>query len=306
MQTRRQFIKSSTTLAAMATLAPWLPASVLAAEGLIKRKIPSSGEELPVIGLGTSRTFDVAAADNTAMAPLEAVLQTFVEGGATLIDTAPSYGRAEQITGELIHRLGARDKLFLATKVSSVGRDAGRKQIQASFKALQTERIDLIQVHNLLDTRTQLALLREMKEMGKVRYIGITHYVESSHDDLLEVLQKEKVDFVQFNYSVGARNAENRLLPYCADHGIATLVNRAYMQGNLLTNVKDKPLPPLAKELQATSWAQLLLKFVIANPAVTTVIPATANPRYMADNLLAGRGPLPDAEQREQIVKLFS
>ncbi|PZP22140.1 aldo/keto reductase [Pseudomonas kuykendallii] len=306
MPTRRQFVQQSSLLAAMAGLAPLLPASAFAADGLLMRSIPSSGERLPVIGLGTSRTFNVDPGSGE-MAELLEVMKAFVAGGARLIDTAPSYGDAEAVSGELVKRVGARDKVFLATKVSSTGREAGQRQIEASFKALQTDRIDLIQVHNLQDTTTQLGLLRELKEQGRIRYVGITHYVESAHDDLIAVLQKEKVDFVQFNYSVAARNAEKRLLPFCAAHGIATLINRTYGAGQLFARVKGKALPGWAvAELDASSWAQLMLKFVLADPAVTAVIPATSNPRYMADNLLAGQGRLPDARQREQIAAEFA
>ena len=306
MPTRRQFVQRSSLLAAMAGLAPLLPASAFAADGLLLRSIPSSGERLPVIGLGTSRTFNVDPGSGE-MAELLEVMKAFVAGGARLIDTAPSYGDAEAVSGELVKRVAARDKVFLATKVSSTGREAGQRQIEASFKALQTDRIDLIQVHNLQDTATQLGLLRELKEQGRIRYVGITHYVESAHDDLIAVLQKEKVDFVQFNYSVAARNAEKRLLPFCAEHGIATLINRTYGAGQLFARVKGKALPGWAvAELDASSWAQLMLKFVLADPAVTVVIPATSNPRYMADNLLAGQGRLPDARQREQIAAEFA
>ncbi|WP_287028736.1 aldo/keto reductase [Pseudomonas sp. UBA6310] len=306
MPTRRQFVQQSSLLAAMAGLAPLLPASAFAADGLLMRSIPSSGERLPAIGLGTSRTFNVDPGSGE-MAELLEVMKAFVAGGARLIDTAPSYGDAEAVSGELVKRVGARDKVFLATKVSSTGREAGQRQIEASFKALQTDRIDLIQVHNLQDTTTQLGLLRELKEQGRIRYVGITHYVESAHDDLIAVLQKEKVDFVQFNYSVAARNAEKRLLPFCAEHGIATLINRTYGAGQLFARVKGKALPGWAvAELGASSWAQLMLKFVLADPAVTAVIPATSNPRYMADNLLAGQGRLPDARQREQIAAEFA
>lgn len=306
MPNRRQFLQHSSLLAAVAALAPLWPNLAFAAPQLLSRKIPASGEALPVIGLGTSQTFNVDVADET-LRPLLEVMQAFVDGGARVIDTAPSYGDAERVTGELVKLVKARDSVFLATKVSSTGRDAGLRQIESSFKALQTDRIDLIQVHNLQDTSTQLKLLRELKEQGRIRYIGITHYVESAHDDLLRVLEKEKVDFVQVNYSIGARNAEKRLLPYCADHGIATLINRTYEAGRLFAKVKGKALPDWASaELDASSWAQLMLKFVLANPAVTTVIPATSQPRYVLDNLLAGQGRLPDAQQLQRIADEFA
>lgn len=304
MQTRRQLLHRSAVVAALAALGPFLPALAWA-EPLRQRRIPSSGEMLPVIGLGTSRTHDLSP-DDPQMDELQEVLRIFTEGGAKLIDTAPSYGNAEAVSGVLVARQAVREQVFLASKVSSSGRERGLAQIEASFRALQTGTIDLIQVHNLQDTRTQLGLLRELKEQGRIRYIGVTHYVESAHERLLEVLKEQPVDFVQFNYSVGERNAEKRLLPYCADNGIATLINRPFTRGNLLGRVRGQPLPDWAAEIDATSWAQLALKFILAEPAVTVVIPATSTPRYMADNLLAGQGRLPDARQRQLIVDAFA
>lgn len=306
MPNRRQFVQRSAALLTLA-VAPWWTRSAMAItpDQLLQRTIPSSGETLPAIGLGTSRTFDVRL-DDASLKPLEEVVRTFINGGATLIDTAPSYGASERVTGALLKRTNTQDKAFLASKISATGRERGLAQFDNSRRALQTERIDLMQVHNLQDTRTQLALLRDLKEQGKVRYIGVTHYLEAAHDDLLEVLAREKLDFVQFNYSVAERNAEKRLLPYCADHGIATLINRPFQRGQLLRPVKGKPLPDWAIEIDANSWAQLLLKFILAEPAVTAVIPATSNPRYMADNLKAGHGRLPDAALRAKIVQAFS
>ncbi|MGA4320050.1 aldo/keto reductase [Ectopseudomonas hydrolytica] len=306
MPSRRRFLHGSASLAALAALAPWLPSSALASSTLMTRTIPSSGEPLPVIGLGTSRTHDVAMTDE-ALEPLRDVLRELVNGGASLVDTAPSYGRAEAVCGALAAENDLRRKLFLASKVSSSGRAAGERQVQASFAALKTDTIDLMQVHNLQDTRTQLGLLRELKEQGRVRYIGVTHYLDSAHERLLEVLRQEPVDFVQFNYSIGERNAERELLPYCVDKGIAVLINRPFQRSALFDRVRGKELPDWATvELDANSWAQLMLKFILANPAVTAVIPATSNPRYMADNILAGQGRLPDAAQRQRIIELFA
>ncbi len=304
MQTRRQLLSRSALLATVAALGPLLPLLARGAEPLRQRAIPATGEMLPVIGLGTSRTHDVQLDDDEMRTLLE-VLRVLVEGGARVIDTAPSYGNADRVVGELVQRGDVRRQVFLASKVSATGRERGVAQIEKSFEALQTEVIDLIQVHNLQDTRTQLQLLRTLKEQGRIRYIGVTHYVESAHDRLLEVLKQEPVDFVQFNYSVSERNAERRLLPYCAEHGIATLINRPFTRGNLLSRVKGKPLPGWAADIGASFWAQLLRTFILAEPAVTTVIPATSNPRYMADNLMAGQGRLPDARQREMIVEAF-
>ncbi|TBU84446.1 aldo/keto reductase [Phytopseudomonas dryadis] len=307
MPSRRHFLQGGAALITLAASARWLPSTAFAASPapLLQRAIPTSGEQLPVIGLGTSQTFNVGL-DNAALKPLDEVVRAFINGGARLIDTAPSYGAAEAVTGELLKRTRTQGKAFLASKLSSTGRERGLAQFQASLAALQTDKLDLVQVHNLQDTTTQLALLRELREQGKVRYIGITHYIESAHDDLLEVLAREKVDFVQFNYSVGERNAEQRLLPYCADNGIATLINRPFQRSQLLARVRGKPLPEWANEIDASSWAQLLLKFILANEAVTVVIPATSNPRYMVDNLKAGQGRLPDAAMRERIVQAFS
>ena len=307
MPSRRHFLGRSAQLLALAASTPWLANLAFADPSqMLQRAIPSSGEKLPVIGLGTSRTFEVSL-DDASLEPLEKVMRTFINGGARLIDTAPSYGNAEAVTGELLQRTGTKKRAFLASKLSATGRERGLAQFENSLKALQTDKLDLVQVHNLQDTQTQLALLRELKAEGRVRYIGITHYLDHAHDDLLAVLAKEPVDFVQFNYSVGERNAEKRLLPYCADHGIATLINRPFQRAQLLSRVKGKPLPDWAStEADSTSWAQLLLKFILANEAVTTVIPATSNPRYMADNLKAGIGRLPDAALRAKIVEAFS
>lgn len=303
MPTRRAFVQQTALLAA---LSAWPGRALWAQQKLLQRAIPSSGESLPVIGLGTSRTHDVAL-DPAALAPLLEVLQAFVNGGARLIDTAPSYGSAEQVCGVLVQQMGVRDDVFLATKVSASGEQAGRRQVENSFQALRTRQIDLVQVHNLQDTRTQLKLLRELKAAERIRYLGITHYREAAQDELLTVLRREPgIDFVQVNYSVGEREAEKRLLPWCADNGVAVLINRPFARGQLLARVRDQPLPDWAIEVDATSWAQLLLKFILAQPAVTTVIPATSNPRYMADNILAGQGRLPDARQCQQIAAAFA
>lgn len=306
MPSRRRFLQHSASLATVAGLMPWLPSAAFAATPLLQRAIPSSGEMLPAIGLGTSRTHDVGMSEDE-LKPLRGVLRALINGGASLVDTAPSYGRAEAVCGALAAESDMRDKLFLATKVSASGRQAGEQQIKDSFAALQTDVIDLIQVHNLQDTETQLGLLRELKAQGKVRYIGVTHYLDSAHDRLLEVLRNEPVDFVQFNYSIGERNAERELLPFCADKGVAVLINRPFQRSALFAKVRGKSLPAWAAvELDATSWAQLMLKFILSNPAVTAVIPATSNPRYMADNILAGQGRLPNEAQRQRILELFA
>jgi aryl-alcohol dehydrogenase-like predicted oxidoreductase len=299
---RRSLIASTLGLAAAASLGR-LPGAVarVADSTMLTRKIPASGEALPVIGLGTSGTFDVED-DPEALRPLAEVLRLWLEGGGRLLDTAPSYGRAQAVAGTLIEQAAARGRMFLATKVSSRGREAGERQIAEAMRELRTDRLDLVQVHNLLDWQTQLALLRELKAQGKVRYIGVTHYLESAQDDVLDVVQREPLDFVQINLSAASRNAERRLLPTCQDKGVAVLINRAFEDGRLFARVKGRALPDWAADIDCTSWAQVFLKFVVAQPAVTCVLPATSKPKNLADNLLAGHGRLPDAALRERIA----
>ncbi|AOB33514.1 aldo/keto reductase [Bordetella sp. H567] len=273
-----------------------------------RRAIPSSGETLPVIGLGTAGTFDVSPKDTAGLAPLQEVVQRLLAsaGQAAVIDTAPSYGDAEAVSGELLARLRARDKVFVATKIGANGRDAGLRQVRNSEAALRTRKLDLIQVHNLVDTATQLALLRELKQQGVTRYLGITHYTESAQDELARLVEREKPDFVQINLSVTERGAEKRLLPVCQAHGVAVLINRPFQDGALFRQVRGKPLPDWASDIDCTSWAQVFLKFIVGHPAVTAVIPATSKPANMQDNLRAGFGRLPDAAMRERIAGLFA
>lgn len=277
----------------------------MAAEIMITRPIPSTGEAMPVIGLGTSQVFDVGA-DARAREPLRAVLQAFVDAGGTIIDTSPMYGRAEAVTGDLVAEAGVRPRAFLATKVWTSGRDAGMAQMRRSAELLKSPVIDLIQIHNLVDWRTHLATLRQMKDRGQVRYIGITHYTTGSLPELARILASEPgIDFVQCAYSLGTRDAEARLLPVATESKVAVICNRPFEDGDMFRRVRDKALPEWAAEFDCTSWAQLFLKYILAEPAVTCAIPATANPAHMADDLKAGFGHLPDARQREQIRKLW-
>jgi aryl-alcohol dehydrogenase-like predicted oxidoreductase len=269
------------------------------------RKIPSSGETLPAVGLGTSGPFEVGANDHDR-APLRDVLAAFFDSGCTLIDTSPMYSTAEAVLGDLL-TADQQAKAFIATKVwtpnsGGHGEQKGVEQMQRSMSLLQRPRIDLMQVHNLVDLDVHLKTLRRWKDEGKIRYLGVTHYTTSSYPDLMSIIGREKLDFVQFNYSVGTREAEKRLLPLCADKGVAVIVNRAFEDGNLFTRVQGKPLPPWAADFGATSWAQVFLKFVLAHPAVTCVIPATGKVRNLVDNVGAAFGPLPDAKQRARIL----
>ena len=278
----------------------------MAAEtAMIARPIPSSGEAMPVVGLGTWQVFD-AGTDERARQPLRTVLREFADAGDRMIDTSPMYGRAEGATGDLIAELGLRPRLFLATKVWTSGRDAGIAQMRRSAELLKSPVLDLIQIHNLLDWRTHLATLRQMKEAKQVRYIGITHYTAGSLSELARVLESEPgIDFVQFGYSLATRDAEQRLLPVAAERRVATIVNQPFETGGLFRRVRSRALPEWAAEFDCNSWAQLFLKYIIAEPAVTCVIPATGSPEHMADDLKAGFGRLPDAQQREQIRRLW-
>lgn len=273
---------------------------------MLRRKIPAAadGESVPVIGMGTWNTFDVGrgAAERT---PLRSVLEVFYAAGARLIDSSPMYGNAEGVTGDLVQQLGKQSTTFFATKVWTSGRDKGLAQIEHSLRAMKTPRLDLLQIHNLLDWRTHAATLRQLKSDGKIRYAGITHYTVGAHSEIEAVLRTQPFDFAQFNYSIGTRAAEQRLLPYCQEHGIGVLINRPFEEGALFTHVGDRKLPGYAKELGCTSWAQVFLKFIVSHPAVTCVIPATSRAEHMQDNLQAGFGPVPDAAMRERMAKDF-
>jgi diketogulonate reductase-like aldo/keto reductase len=275
--------------------------SAPAGNAILKRPIPSSNEMLPVVGLGTWQTFDVGSG-SAERAPLQKVLQTFIDHGGSVIDSSPMYGRSEDVAGDLASQLGLRPKLFVATKVWTHGKSAGIKQMQESLRKLRANPIDLIQVHNLIDVDTHLDTLREWKRDGRVRYIGITHYTASAQDDVIRVAQTHPVDFIQINYSVGEREAEKRLLPFAKDKGIAVIANRPFASGELFRRLRNKPLPAWTGEIDCHSWAQLMLKYVISHPAITCAIPATSNPGHVVDNMQAGFGRMPDARLRNMIV----
>ncbi|MFF7060062.1 aldo/keto reductase [Achromobacter spanius] len=305
MHDRRRFLQ---TAACAALLGPAGAAQALSAkQAMLNRSIPSTKEQIPVIGLGTADTFNASPDDAAAMQPLAQVLDAFTKAGGTLIDTAPSYGQAEAVVGALLARQGGKNNpYFLATKIGARGHDAAMEQIRESQKYLGRDKLDLIQIHNLIDTRNQLSLLRDLKQQGVIRYVGITHYLDHAHDELTELVEREKPDFLQINLSVGARNAEKRLLPACQANGVAVLINRPFQDGALFRQVKGRALPGLAADIGCTSWAQIFLKFIIGHPAVTAVIPATSKPANMADNALAGFGPQPDAAMRDRIAALLA
>ena len=271
---------------------------------MLKRRIPAAkdNESLPVIGMGTWNTFDVGSSD-AERAPLLEVLSAFYTAGGRTIDSSPMYGRAEGVTGDLVQKLGKHTDTFFATKVWTSGREKGLAQIEQSLRLLRTARLDLLQIHNLLDWRTHLRTLRSLKDDGKVRYTGITHYTVSAYADLEAALRAERFDFVQLNYSLATRQAEQRLLPYCQEQGIGVLVNRPFEEGALFTRVNGRKLPSYAAQIGCKSWAQFFLKFIVSHPAVTCVIPATSRVSHMQDNMKAGFGALPDAKMRERMAK---
>ncbi|MGA7777359.1 MAG: aldo/keto reductase [Paraburkholderia sp.] len=270
-----------------------------------RRPIPSTGEPLPVVGCGTWRTFDVGD-DAAAQARLAEVLKVLFAAGGSVIDSSPMYGSSEAVAGTLLTRLAAHQKAFVATKVWTEGREAGIAQMEESMRRLQQPRIDLMQIHNLLDWRTQLATLRDWKASGRIRYLGITHYTPGAFDEVEAIMRNEQLDFVQIDYSADDRAAEERILPLAALRGIGVIINQPFGGGSLLGRMHDRPLPGWAPEIDCTSWAQVLLKFVLAHPAVTCVIPGTGRPEYMIDNVHAGIGAYPDAALRKQIVAAIS
>ena len=307
MQTRRSFLGAASSTAAVLALGSTHRAFAHTAQpAMAMRAIPSTGEKLPVIGMGTSGSFEVTA-NSPEYDALKEVLKVFFAGGGTVIDTAPTYSVAEDVLGALLAEQSLRPKTWLATKLSGVrGRDAGLAQFNATLGRLKTDKVELLQVHNLGDLKTQLAVARELKAEGKTRYVGVTHYVESAQDELADIVAAEKPDFLQINYSVVSLGAEKRVLPLARDLGVAVLINRAFEDGRLFSRVKDTPLPGWAAEVGITSWAQAFLRFALSHPAVTVVIPATGKPHRQTDNLKAGFGPDLTDEQRASLIALLA
>jgi diketogulonate reductase-like aldo/keto reductase len=297
MLTRREFlVASGCSLAIAGSLGA---ERVYGRSSMLTRKVPRTGEALPVIGMGTWQTFDVSPAQRGGLVD---VLGGLLAGGGRVIDSSPMYGQAEEATGDVVARAGAVGKLFLATKVWTRGKAAGLREMTRSLERLRVQRLDLMQIHNLLDWQIHLPVLREWKQAGKVRYIGITHYAQSAFAELEQLLRTEMIDFIQLPYNVMDRAAEKRLLPAAADTGTAVLVMRPFAEGALLRRVHGRPVPEWAAEVECTSWAQLFLKFIVAHSTVTCPIPATSNPKHMADNIQAGFGHLPDEALRRKIV----
>ncbi|MCX2887833.1 MULTISPECIES: aldo/keto reductase [Pseudomonas] len=302
MYARRDVLRAGATLGLLAAT-PWLYAATPAA--LLTRKVPSTGEALPVIGAGTSGSFEVPAG-SAAYQQLKAVLKAFFEGGGRVIDTSPNYGGADSILGQLLEEGGWHQQCFIATKIAADSPADAQAQWADSLRRLRTDKVDLLQIHNLRDWQTQLPYARELKQQGKTRYVGITHYLNSGHDQVARIVRNEPLDFIQINYSVNAPDAARELLPLCQDKGVAVLINRAFDDGRLFARVKDQALPGWAAEMGIGSWAQLFLKFAISHPAVTTVIPATGRPDRQLDQLKAGQGPMLTPAQQQALIKQFA
>jgi aryl-alcohol dehydrogenase-like predicted oxidoreductase len=275
---------------------------VLAAGVMNRRIVPKTGVSVPVIGVGTARAWNVGKRPSDR-APHREILRLLFNAGGSVVDTSPMYGNAETVVGDLLRDLELGDRAFFATKVWTTGTQPGIDQMEKSMRLLHTDHLDLMQVHNLVDTQTHLATLRDWREKGIIRHVGITHWTRNSVDVLADIVAREKLDFVQLPYSLGVRDAEPRLLPLCADKGVAVLVNRPFVRGAMFREARGRSIPPWAKgELGISSWAQYFLKYLLGHPAVTCVIPGTGNPRHMAENIRAGMGPLPNARQHKKML----
>ncbi|MDH3671932.1 MAG: aldo/keto reductase [Gammaproteobacteria bacterium] len=299
MISRRDMIKTLFAASAALTLPARL--SLAGSANAIKRVIPSSGEMLPVMGMGSSRTFDVHL-DGATRAQLTEVLRHFFDQGGAVIDSSPMYGAAESVLGELLTGISNRDALFAATKVWTNGKASGIQQMGQSMARMRVDRFDLMQIHNLRDWKIHIKTLKAWKEQDKIRYLGITTSHNRAHDELIRALKAESFDFVQFTYNIANRESEKRLLPLAQDRGIATLINRPFQRSRLFHQVKGVPLPEWAREFDCASWGQFFLKFTLSHPATTCVIPATSKPHHMADNMAAGFGRLPDAAMRKRMI----
>ncbi len=269
------------------------------------RVIPSTGERLPVVGLGTWQSFDVGNSESER-APLKEVLKILTEHGGSVIDSSPMYGRSERVVGELTSKLSLKEGLFEATKVWTTGKDNGIEQMNTSKELMQVDQMDLMQIHNLVDWKTHLNTLRKWKERQKIRYIGITHYNQGGYAEVEKILKSEKIDFVQINYNLAVRDASERILPLARDKGVAVVINRPYGGGSLFRLFKNKQLPEWAEEFEAKTWGQFFLKFILAHPAVTCVIPGTSKAKHMLDNVQAGFGALPSTEHLRKMKELMS
>lgn len=274
-------------------------------ESILKRTIPATGETLPAVGLGTWQTFDVNESKNERD-PLREVLTMLIQKGGSVIDSSPMYGKSEEVVGDLTTELDINNKVFMATKVWTTGKENGVHQMNTSFKLLRRTRMDLMQIHNLTDWKTHLKTLYQWKAEKKIRYIGLTHYTDSAHNTIADIIKKEKIDFIQINYNLLDTHAEKFLLPLAQERNVAVLINRPFQEGELFRRTRGKALPVWSREFDCNSWAQFFLKFILSHPAVTCVIPGTSNPKHMLDNIGAAYGKLPSKELRLQMIAAVS
>ena len=299
--TRRAMLQA---LAGVPALALVTSANAITAGGLIERAIPSTGERLPAIGLGTWQTFDVGP-DAAARRALKEVLVAFAKAGGRVVDSSPMYGSSESVTGDLVSELDLAPNLLFATKVWTSGREEGLRQMETSFRRLRVQRMDLMQVHTLVDTAVHTKTLQDWKARGRIRYLGITHYTSSAYAEVERWLRTGNYDFLQINYSLGERESAERLLPLAQEKKVAVIANRPFGEGALFSRVRGKALPEWAREIGAATWAQFFLKWIISHPAITCAIPGTGKPGHMLDNLAAGTGALPDAAMRAKMSAYF-
>ncbi len=306
--TRKEFLRLAAGAAGVLATGGLLGRSggAIAADApVLRRPIPSSGELLPVIGVGTAVVYEIETSDAKFPLLVDSI-KAFLENGGTLIDTSPTYGRAEKNLGEIFRRTGLRKNAFLATKISTSGEQSGINQVESAMRDMGTDRLDLLQVHNIRDTNTHLRTIRRLKDEGKVRYVGITTSFDKDYPEFEQVMRRERLDFIQIDYALDNRNAEERILPLAQDRGMAVLINLPFGRGRLFSAARGKPLPPFAAEIDCTSWAQFFLKFLLAHPAVNGVIPGTDRPEFAIDNLNAARGRIPDAPMRDQMIKFWA
>jgi diketogulonate reductase-like aldo/keto reductase len=302
---RREFIKVGASVVLSSLLSMENYSTILQKKSMIEqRKIPSTGELLPCVGLGTWQTFDVGN-DISERETLKEVLKILYQFGGKMIDSSPMYGTSEQVVGDLTYETKLQESFFYATKVWTQGKEDGIKQMKNSMKNMKREKMDLMQIHNLIDWNTHIKTLKSWKEDGKIRYWGITHYVESAYDSMINIIKKEKPDFVQFNYNIISRTSEIQLLDTSKDNNVAVIINRPFEEGALFRVTKNKKLPEWANDYQINSWSQYFLKFILSHPAVTCVIPGTSKVEHIKDNLSAGFGQFPDTIMRTKMVKYF-
>ena len=305
--TRKEFLRLGAGVAGTLAAGSLLGSAgmALAADApVLRRPIPSSGEMIPVIGVGTAVVYEIETSDAKFPLLVDSI-KAFLENGGSLIDTSPTYGRAEKNLGEIFRRTGLRKQAFLATKISTSGEQSGIDQVNNAMRDMGTDRFDLLQVHNIRDTNTHLRTIRRLKDEGKVRYVGITTSFDRDYGEFENILKRERLDFIQIDYALDNRNADERILPLARDRGMAVLINLPFGRGRLFSRARGKALPPFAAEIDCTSWAQFFLKFLLANPAVTVVMPGTDRPEFAIDNLNAARGRIPDARMREQMIKFW-